>query len=984
MAVMAPTSSKQPAVGNKADAPDASAFRTPQRRADLRGHRLPVVEFSIFLTANLIAASLAPIQDCDEVFNYWEPSHYLNHGYGLQTWEYSPVYGIRSWAYAGMHSAVIAIGRLLPFVTSKHAEFYFLRAILGLFCALCESQLYSAVAQRINARVAILFLIVMTTSTGTFHAAAAYLPSSFAMYTGMLGCAAFLKKRTAQGVFWFAAGAILGWPFAGALVLPFVAEELLLAYTSGQYLGTLKRLLDGGFRALALLAMQTAIDVYFYKKVLCVPWNIVAYNVFSGSGKGPNIYGTEPWHFYLRNLTLNFNVWLLLALVTAPVLLLHIFFARPSTEDAIRTVTVASPFYLWLAIFTLQPHKEERFMYPAYPFLALNAALSLHLTLSYLGGTSAVIRKIPVQLRLAVAVLFVLAAVDISFLRTVGVITAYSAPLKVYAPLHLPNMSHPGDTVCLGKEWYRFSSSYFLPNGTRAKFIKSNFDGLLPGEFSEATGLGRFPGAWLEPAGMNDENKEDMGKYTHISQCKYLVDSYMPVSSASALEPHFVLDRDNWETLACAPFLDTSRTGTLGRTLWIPDLSFIPERLQRKWVTASSKDRQCLDLAPAYCPDRLRLRQRKNPRARSPDLEKPQNGEAKSKYAMQTPGVWIPSSFKRPAAAPYPNWDLHNTKPLPYRPFRSKYFVTMGLRTMPWDEWIELDSDYPKFHALKAARITERGERCCRTAPEAFDAAIELVEELCAYLPERYPSLYRAIGRGMENLHTGEVFDIVERPMSEDPMQMAARMVQDDLAIMMEGKDGQYYLLAGAILLAGFWRLEDKWRMPLSEIHTSGDVPQFKQKLEKGMMNFFRRIRPEAPMLRNNYFIQVDDKLAWSSAIGDEDKGGVNWGTAGNDRPVEAMHFRSERQSLRRLPRSGGVVFTIRTYFHPITEISQEPYVPGRLAAAVRSWSDDVAHYRGSAVFKEQMLKYLDERHEEQLAEGLVLEKEGEYHQYPY
>ena len=28
------------------------------------------------------------IHDCDEVYNYWEPLHYLLYGYGKQTWEY--------------------------------------------------------------------------------------------------------------------------------------------------------------------------------------------------------------------------------------------------------------------------------------------------------------------------------------------------------------------------------------------------------------------------------------------------------------------------------------------------------------------------------------------------------------------------------------------------------------------------------------------------------------------------------------------------------------------------------------------------------------------------------------------------------------------------------------------------------------------------------------------------------------------------------
>lgn len=230
---------------------------------------------------------------------------------------------------------------------------------------------------------------------------------------------------------------------------------------------------------------------------------------------------------------------------------------------------------------------------------------------------------------------------------------------------------------------------------------------------------------------------------------------------------------------------------------------------------------------------------------------------------------------------------------------------------MHWDEWIELDSHYPKFHAEKAARIAERGSKCCKTAPEACEAAYELLEELCAYLCERYPSLYRridgesrvgdgVIGMGIENLWSGERFDISERPLKEDPMQMAARLVQDDLVIMMERPDGQYYLLAGAILLPGFWRLEDKFGMPLSEIHTSGEVPQFKEKLEKGMMSLFRRMKPEAPVLRNNYFIQVDDSLAWSHSIGGEDDEGIGWSTAEKNRAIQHHFFRSERQSLRR------------------------------------------------------------------------------------
>lgn len=265
------------------------------------------------------------------------------------------------------------------------------------------------------------------------------------------------------------------------------------------------------------------IDTFFYKKLVCVPLNIVLYNVFSGGSKGPNIYGVEPWHFYIRNLALNFNVWFFLAMAALPLLLFqHVIRQKSiSKQTLLRGVVFVSPFYLWLGIFTLQSHKEERFMYPAYPALALNAAMSLHVLLANFGSADPrdLVSKIPPKLKLAVVSLFVLGSFDLGALRTIGVMTAYSAPLSVYKPLNKEGATKPGDHVCLGKEWYRFPSSYFLPDQVRAKFIKSEFSGLLPGEFSEANvGFGFFPGTWLMPSGMNDENKEDPGKYVSLAQ----------------------------------------------------------------------------------------------------------------------------------------------------------------------------------------------------------------------------------------------------------------------------------------------------------------------------------------------------------------------------------------------------------------------------------------------------------------------------------
>ena len=46
------------------------------------------IAFSLFLLVRLISAFNNQVADCDETFNYWEPTHYLMYGWGFQTWEY--------------------------------------------------------------------------------------------------------------------------------------------------------------------------------------------------------------------------------------------------------------------------------------------------------------------------------------------------------------------------------------------------------------------------------------------------------------------------------------------------------------------------------------------------------------------------------------------------------------------------------------------------------------------------------------------------------------------------------------------------------------------------------------------------------------------------------------------------------------------------------------------------------------------------------
>lgn len=339
------------------------------------------------------------------------------------------------------------------------------------------------------------------------------------------------------------------------------------------------------------------------------------------------------------------------------------------------------------------------------------------------------------------------------------------------------------------------------------------------------------------------------------------------------------------------------------------------------------------------------------------------------------PGKWIPEDYKLPIPKPYKDWDIQNTKPIPYRAFKHKYNITMGIRSMDTNDWIQLDNEWPMYHELKKKRFQERGSEIYGTLPEANDAAMELLIEISKYLVNRYPTLFKMKNSEiLQNLYTGEEWNIINPEY--DCCFIIANLLQDDIAIMIEQPDGQYYLKAGAIALAGFWRFKDKVNLPLSAIHTTGDVPKYNSHLKKSMEKFFTRLIPESPVVRNNYFIQTDDNLDWSSSIGDEKTENVGWYTAEKATDINQIYYRSERQSVRRLPISGACIFTIRTYFVPLVEICKEPFVPLRLLNGINSWTDDVKEYRGYETFKDIVLPYLEEKVKEQIEMGYTREKE--------
>jgi alpha-1,2-mannosyltransferase len=119
--------------------------------------------------------------------------------------------------------------------------------------------MFRVVSFTLNSRIGLFFLIATVITPGNFHSATAFLPSSFAMYMSLLGAAAFMNWRgglkTSWGIWWFAVGGILGWPFASALCAPFLVEEAFFALFSDRegFFEAVLRVTRGVIAALLLL-----------------------------------------------------------------------------------------------------------------------------------------------------------------------------------------------------------------------------------------------------------------------------------------------------------------------------------------------------------------------------------------------------------------------------------------------------------------------------------------------------------------------------------------------------------------------------------------------------------------------------------------------------------------------------------------------------------------------------------------------------------
>lgn len=125
------------------------------------------------------------------------------------------------------------------------------------------------------------------------------------------------------------------------------------------------------------LTLTVTIDTFMWRSPRLLWPELAAFlsNIFPPPGsQGASAWGTSPWHWYLTSA--------LPRLLSSPLLLIYPLL--PLLSSTLRTRLLHAntlPLLTYLALYSLLPHKETRFLFPLLPILTTHLALAAsHLT----------------------------------------------------------------------------------------------------------------------------------------------------------------------------------------------------------------------------------------------------------------------------------------------------------------------------------------------------------------------------------------------------------------------------------------------------------------------------------------------------------------------------------------------------------------------------------------------------------------------------
>ncbi|KAG6116301.1 hypothetical protein E4U14_000304 [Claviceps sp. LM454 group G7] len=316
------------------------------------------------------------LQATHDILTYGTPTSSIHERF-LQTYDHLSFPGVVPRTFIG---AVLLAGLSQPIVALlgfSHAQLI-VRAVLAVFNASCLVVFKEAVRRAFGRPAARWWTVLLVSQFHVVYYLGRTLPNMFAFGLTTISLALLLPQQTPQSspssssnktaVARRQKQALMILTFSGVV---FRAELAILLATTSLCLLLTRQLFVQDLAVYGLvslagsLAISVPIDSYFWQQPLWPELWGFYFNAVRGQSSS---WGTSPWHYYFTSaiprLLLN-----PLALPLVTMSLLH-----PSLAS--RTRKLLAPCLGYIAIYSLQPHKETRFVFYTIPSLTLAAALA--------------------------------------------------------------------------------------------------------------------------------------------------------------------------------------------------------------------------------------------------------------------------------------------------------------------------------------------------------------------------------------------------------------------------------------------------------------------------------------------------------------------------------------------------------------------------------------------------------------------------------
>ena len=277
---------------------------------------------------------------------------------------------------------------------------------------------------------------------------------------------------------------------------------------------------------------------------------------------------------------------------------------------------------------------------------------------------------------------------------------------------------------------------------------------------------------------------------------------------------------------------------------------------------------------------------------------------------------------------------------------------TIGLKPLDITDWIEIDRHLPAYLDEKQRLLGTVRDKILASEPGTEGSQREILDALVAHLLSIFPNTYRLNDRTMEIIPAKRTVNLDHPTLPV--LHIAASLIQEDLVLMRGGANG-WRLAAASLCFPSAWNLHEKFGKPIHEIHKP--VPGFGEGTRNAELiaRMFDKLQPNQPVIRWNWSLYGDANLYHPVS----DHGMKRrFGEKGDQ-----IVLRLERQTLRKMPVSGDLLFTIRIHNDPLEILESHPdggKLASAIAAQVAAFSASEVAYKGIEDEREALLTRLN------------------------